>query len=513
MRWAFDECVLDPERRELQRSGVLVALEPQVFDLLVYLIRNCERVVSKDDLFQAVWRGRIVSDSALANRINAARVAVGDSGDQQALIRTLPRKGFRFVGTITEEREPLHFSHAGARGPAQPSLVVLPFVDLSADRRDSHFADGITEDLITELARNRWLSVIARNSAFTYRRQPVDVKQISHQLGVRYVLEGSVRRSGERIRVTAQLVDATTGVHQWAERYDRETGEIFAVQDEIMRSVVAAVEPHLLAAEGRRAASLSPADIGTWELVARARSHLWRLTKVDYDRAIASLKEAADRSVDFAPAQAFLGFALSFAAHMGWVDKGEAVPVGRRYAERAIALDDRNPWGHSALGYAALMQRRTDEAIAAFRGAVNLTPSSAAAHAHLSRGLAFAGCSDEAIKHGEAAIRLSPLDPEVTLFRGSIAIAHYAARRFDESLRLTEENLRLRPGFQGAQRLHCSCLAHAGRIEEARAFLSTIRRKHHPPLTIAWVRENVPYQTRELMDLYVGGLRKAGLDH
>ena len=520
MRWAFDKCVLDPERRELQRAGVPVALEPQVFDLLVFLIRNCERVVSKDDLLQAVWQGRIVSDSALANRINAARAAVGDSGEQQALIRTLPRKGFRFVGTITEERGPSGSTHVGANSqqpklspPAQPSLVVLPFADISADRRDGYFADGITEDLITELARIRWLFVIARNSAFTYRSQPVDVKQISHQLGVRYVLEGSVRRSGERIRVTAQLVDATTGVHQWAERYDRETGEIFAVQDEIMRSVVAAVEPHLLAAEGRRAASLSPTDIGTWELVARARSHLWRLTKVDYDRAIASLKEAADRSVDFAPAQAFLGFALSFAAHMGWVDKGEAVPVGRRHAERAIALDDRNPWGHSALGYAALMQRRTDEAIAAFRGAVNLTPSSAAAHAHLSRGLAFAGCSDEAIKHGEAAIRLSPLDPEVTLFRGSIAIAHYAARRFDESLRLTEENLRLRPGFQGAQRLHCSSLAHAGRIEEARAFLSTIRRKHHPPLTIAWVRENVPYQTRELMDLYVGGLRKAGLDH
>jgi TolB-like protein len=520
MRWAFDKCVLDPERRELQRAGVPVALEPQVFDVLVYLIRNCERVVSKDDLFRAVWGGRVVSDSALANRINAARVAIGDSGQLQTLIRTLPRKGFRFVGAITEEREPSGFSHAGENTqqskpgpPAQPSLVVLPFADMSADRRDGHFADGITEDLITELARIRWLFVIAQNTAFTYRSRPLDVKQISHELDVRYVLEGSVRRSGDRIRVTAQLVDATTGVHQWAERYDRETGEIFAVQDEIMRSVAAAVEPHLLAAEGRRAASLSPTDIGSWELVARARSHLWRLTKVDYDSAIASLKEAAERSADFAPAQAFLGFALSFAAHMGWVDKEEAVPAGLRHAQRAIALDDRNPWGHSALGYAALMQRHTNEAIAAFRGAVNLTPSSAGAHAHLSRGLAFAGCSDEAIRHGEAAMRLSPLDPEITLFRGSIAIAHYAARRFDESLRLTEENLRLRPGFQGAQRLHCSSLAHAGRIEEARAFLSTIRQKHNPPLTIAWVRENVPYQTRELMDLYVGGLRKAGLDH
>ena len=519
MRWTFDDCVLDVERRELRRARAPAAVEPQVFDLLVYLIRNRARVVSKDDLLQAVWQGRIVSDSALANRINAARAAVGDSGDHQKLIRTLPRKGFRFVGDIAEEG-----AQSGSAQPVtaltppklrpsdQPSLVVLPFTDISPDQHQGHFVDGVTEDLITELARIRWLFVIARNSAFAYKNRPVDVKQISHELGVRYVLEGSVRRSGDRIRINAQLVDATTGVQQWGERYDRDAGEIFAVQDEIASSVAAAVEPHLLAAEGRRTALLSPADLSAWELVARAQSQLWRLTKNDYDEAIESLKRAADMSADFAPAQALLGFALVFAAHMGWVDKNESLAVGRQHAERAIALDDRNPWGYSALGYAAMMQRRTEEAIAAFRGAVNLTPSSAAAHAHLSRGLAFAGYSDEAVEHGEAALRLSPLDPEIALFRGGISIAHYTARRFDVALRFTEENLRLRPGFQGAQRLHCASLAQAGRIEEARALLSVIRRSHRPALTIAWVRENVPYQTGELMELYIDGLRKAGLN-
>lgn len=520
MRWVFDDCVLDVERRELRRAGAPAAVEPQVFDLLVYLIRNRGRVVSKDDLLQSVWQGRIVSDSALANRINAARAAVGDNGERQTLIRTLPRKGFRFVGNVAVEDGaqslPAQPGMASPRGklslPEQPSLVVLPFTDNSPDQHENYFADGITEDLITELARIRWLFVIARNSAFAYKNRSVDVKQISHELGVRYVLEGSVRRSGQRMRITAQLVDATTGVHQWAERYDSDTGEIFAVQDEITRSVAAAVEPHLMAAEGRRAAFLSSADLGAWELIARAQSQLWRLTKSDYDSAVASLRQAVERSADFAPAQAFLGFALGFAAHMGWVGKDESLLVGRQHAERAIALDDRNPWGYAALGYVALMQRRTEEAIAALRGAVNLTPNSAAAHAHLSRGLAFAGYSDEAIKHGEAAIRLSPLDPEVALFRGSIAIALYAARRFDESLRYTAENLRLRPGFQGAQRLHCASLAQSGRVEEACAFLSMIRQSHRPPLTIAWVRENVPYQTSELMELFIEGLRKAGLD-
>ena len=519
MRWTFDDCVLDVERRELRRAGAPAAVEPQVFDLLVYLIRNRARVVSKDDLLQAVWQGRIVSDSALANRINAARAAVGDSGDHQKLIRTLPRKGFRFVGNVAEEA-----AQSGSAQPVtaltppklrpsdQPSLVVLPFTDISPDQHQGHFADGVTEDLITELARIRWLFVIARNSAFAYKNRPVDVKQISHELGVRYVLEGSVRRSGDRIRINAQLVDATTGVQQWGERYDRDAGEIFAVQDEIASSVAAAVAPHLLAAEGRRTALLSPADLSAWELVARAQSQLWRLTKNDYDGAIESLKRAVDMSADFAPAHALLGFARVFAAHMGWVDKNESLAVGRQHAERAIALDDRNPWGYSALGYAAMMQRRTEEAIAAFRGAVNLTPSSAAAHAHLSRGLAFAGYSDEAVEHGEAALRLSPLDPEIALFRGGISIAHYTARRFDLALRFTEENLRLRPGFQGAQRLHCASLAQAGRIDEARTLLSVLRRSHRPPLTIAWVRENVPYQTPALMELFIEGLRKAGLD-
>src|SRR6187401_857708 len=299
MRWTFDDCVLDMARRELRRAGVPTAVEPQVFDLLVYLIRNRARVVSKDDLLEAVWHGRIVSDSALANRINAARAAIGDSGEHQALIRTLPRKGFRFVGDVAEES-----AQSGPPGSAltpsklclsdQPSLVVLPFTDISPDQHQGHFADGITEDLITELARIRWLFVIARNSAFAYKNRPVDVKQISHELCVRYVLEGSVRRSGQRMRINAQLVDATSGVHQWAERYDRDAGEIFAVQDEIASSVAAAVQPHLLAAEGRRTALLSPADLSAWELVARAQSQLWRLTRNDYDGAIESLKRAVE---------------------------------------------------------------------------------------------------------------------------------------------------------------------------------------------------------------------------
>ena len=517
LRYLFEDCALDTDRRELRRGTAPVAVEPQVFDLLVHLIRNRDRVVSKDDLLASVWHGRIVSESALFNRVNAARSAIGDAGDQQRLIKTLPRKGIRFVGEVRENETPAVVVTQGPATPLslplpdRPSIAVLPFTNMSGDPDQEHFADGMSEDLITGLARIRWLFVIARNSTFVYKHRAVDVKQVSRELGVRYVLEGSVRRAGRRLRISAQLIDAITGGHHWAERYDRKLGDIFAVQDEITRSVAAAIEPHLLAAEGVRALSRSADDLGAWELVARAQTHVWRLTHPDNETAIDALNRVVAAYPDYAPARSLLGFCLVFAAHMGWIDRDQGLLPGRQQALRAIALDDRDPWGHIAIGYWALMERRTEELIAAFRRAVNLNPNSAAAHSHLSRGFAFAGQDREAIEHGEDAIRLSPLDPEMALFLGAIAVAHYAAGRYADAVQYTTEALRLRPGFQGAQRLRCASLAQTGRVDEARAFLTTARRQQ-PQLSIDWIRANVPYQTPELMERFLEGLRKAGLN-
>jgi TolB-like protein/Flp pilus assembly protein TadD len=382
---------------------------------------------------------------------------------------------------------------------------------MSGDPDQEHFADGISEDLITGLSHIRWLFVIARNSTFVYKHRAVDVKQVSRELGVRYVLEGSVRRSGNRLRVSAQLIDATTGGHHWAARYDRELGDIFAMQDEITRSVAAAIEPSLLAAEGVRALSRSSEDLGAWELVARAQTHSWRLTRADYETAIGVLNRAVESYPDYAPARSLLSFCLVFAAHMGWVDRDQGLLPGRQHAARAMALDDCDPWGHIALGYLALMERRTEESIAAFRRAVDLNPNSAAAHAHLGHGLAFAGRDREAIEHGENSIRLSPVDPMMALFLGTFAVAHYTAGRFAEAVKYNEESLRLRPGFQGAQRLRCASLAQAGRIDEARSFLAMVR-DQQPKLSLDWIRASVPYQTPELMERFLEGMRKAGLN-
>lgn len=529
MHYLFEDCVLDTDRRELRRGTALVGIEPQVFDLLVHLIRYRDRVVSKDDLLASVWLGRIVSESALFNRINAARSAIGDTGDQQRLIKTLPRKGIRFVGEVREDEtsataatHPAPATHRSRTEdtsgrdpylplPDRPSIAVLPFANMSSDPDQEYFVDGISEDLITGLSHIRWLFVIARNSTFVYKHRAVDIKQVSRELGVRYVLEGSVRRTGNMLRISAQLIDAMTGGHHWAERYDRELGDIFAVQDEITRSVTAAIEPCMLAAEGVRALSRSSVDLGAWELVAQAQTHLWRLMRTEYEAALEPLERAAEAYPDYAPAQSLLGFCLVFAAHMGWIDRDQGLLPGRQHALQAIALDDRDSWGHIALGYCAMMERRTEESIAAFRQAVKLNPNSAAAHAHLSRGLAFAGQDREAIEHGEDAIRLSPLDPDMALFLGGLALANYAAGRYAEAAQYATDAARLRPGFQGVQRMRCASLAQAGQVDEARSLLVTVRHQQ-PQLSLDWIRANVPYQTPQLLERYVEGMRKAGLN-
>jgi tetratricopeptide (TPR) repeat protein len=283
------------------------------------------------------------------------------------------------------------------------------------------------------------------------------------------------------------------------------------VQDEITSSVVATIEPRLLAAESVRASSRSADDLGAWERVAQAQTHTWRLTRADNAAATTMLEQAVAAYPDYVPARSLLAFCLVFAAHNGWIERDAGLRGGREHALRAVALDDCDPWGQIALGYSSMMERRTEESLAAFRRAVSLNPSSAAAHCYLSHGYAFSGRDREAIAHGEEAIRLSPLDPEMAMFFGGIAVAHYTAGRYTDAVRYSEELLRLRPGFHGAKRMRCASLAKVGRVEEARAHLAALRCEH-PGLSVAWIRASVPYQTGELMENFLDGMCKAGLE-
>ncbi|MEA2928591.1 MAG: hypothetical protein QOG38_1019, partial [Hyphomicrobiales bacterium] len=459
----FGRYRLEP-RGGLTSGAREVHLTPKALALLSYLAERSGDVVGKEELFAAIWPETTVGDAALVTCIQELRKALRDDARKPRYIETLHRRGYRFIGKVVSANSPPDDKGPALPFPDRPSIAVLPFANMSDDPDQEHFADGISEDLITGLARIRWLFVIARNSSFVYKGRAVDVKDVSRALGVRYVLEGSVRRAGRRLRISAQLIDATTGVHHWAERYDRELGDIFAVQDEITSSVVAATEPRLLAAEGVRALSRSADDLGAWERVARAQTHVWRLTRSDNEAATDALRRAVEAYPDYAPARSLLGFCLVFAAHNGWTDRNEGLRAGRQHIARAIALDDCDPWGQIALGYSSMMERRTEESIAAFRRAVDLNPNSAAAHCYLSHGLAFAGQDRAAIAHGEDAIRLSPLDPEMAMMLGGIAVAHYTAGRYADALRYSSELLRLRPGFHGAQRLHCASLAQVGRV-------------------------------------------------
>ena len=272
MRYLFEDYALDTERRELRRGDAPVAIEPKVFDLLAYVIENRERVVSRDDLIAHVWGGRIVSEAALARCINGARSAIGDSGEAQRLIKTLPRKGLRFVGAVREEQAPSGSAADAAAGterpaptlalPDRPSIAVLPLDNLSGDKGQDYFSDGITEDIITELSRFSELFVIARNSSFQYKGKAVDVRQVGRELGVRYVLQGSIRRGGDRVRISVQLADAVTGAQRWAERYDRQLDDVFAVQDEVARTIVAILAAHVNKAEIERTLNKAPE---TWQ--------------------------------------------------------------------------------------------------------------------------------------------------------------------------------------------------------------------------------------------------------
>jgi TolB-like protein/Tfp pilus assembly protein PilF len=511
----FENVSLDTGRRELRRDGELRSVEPQVFDLLEFLIRNRDRMVSRDDVLAAVWNGRIVSESTLASRINAARAAIGDNGEDQRLIRTVLRKGIRFVAAVREqETSEVPPTKSTAKQPVlplpeKPSIAVLPFSNMSGDPEQDYFADGICEDIITGLSKLRWFFVIARNSSFIYKGKAVDLRHVGLELGVRYVLEGSVRKSGSRVRITAQLIDAETGKHIWAERYDRDLIDIFPLQDEITKKVVAVIEPKLLEAEGIRAQHRSSEDLGAWDMLIRANSRFWRLTKDESQVAITLLKQLAERHPLYAPGQSMLAFVLLVSRQGGWHMMEPRVTQAASLAARAVELDDNDPWAHLALGFVAFTRRRTDEAVEEFQRALDLNPNFAAAHGFLGCALAFDARSDEAIDHIEQAIRMSPHDPQNALLNAALAAAHYQAGRYGEAASIAHKAIQQRFELTNGHRIYVASLAQAGRVDEARAALARLQ-ELHPDNSIEWIERNVPY-TPGPMAKFLEGLRKAGL--
>jgi TolB-like protein/Tfp pilus assembly protein PilF len=517
---AFGEHVLDPDRRELTRGSEAIALGPQVFDLLVHLVRHRERVVTKDDLIAAVWGGRIVSESTLTTQINAVRRALGDTGEEQRLIRTIARKGYRFVGEVRDfdppkradvdrqDEPPLQ----ALTIPDRPSLAVLPFLNLCDDPEQEYFSDGITEDIITALSRVKWFFVIARSSSFTYKGRAVDEKQVARELGVRYVLEGSVRKAANRVRITGQLIQADSGQHIWADRFDGELADIFGLQDQVTSSVVAAIEPSLRQAEIDRARRKPTEKLDAYDWYLRALPRFYSLTRDGVDEAMAFLDRAIAIDPHFALAKALTARCYAWRNPQGWAtdpetEKAIAVRLGRD----ALHDGDDDPSVLWMVGF-VMWQLRVDldGALELYDRSLALNPNCPQALALRGWALGCAGQLEEATASLTLALRLSPVDQEAFFTMTALGWTHLMSGRSDEAVEWTTRALRERPGFAPALRFHALCLVKLGRMDEARATVASLLQQE-PGLTASKLRQRAPIFDAAMMDAFIDGLRKAGL--
>jgi TolB-like protein len=473
----FGNFLIDTDRRELKGANGRIHVEPQVFDLLVHLVRNTNRVITKDELIERVWKGRAVSDAALNSRINSARRAIGDSGEKQNFIRTIQRRGFLFAAELVTS----DLSSGGAAGqiagqvstPAslsnKPSIAVLPFQNLSGDPAQDYFADGMVEDIITGLSRIKWLLVIARNSSFAYKGQAADIKRVSRELGVRYVLEGSVRKADDRVRINALLVDSETGGHLWADRYDRHLEDIFTLQDQITLSVVGAIEPNLRDAEIERVKRKRPENLGAYDLVLRAIPHIYVATPDEAGRALPLLEKALTLEADYAGAHGLLAWCHQILFMRAGFDEEDRV-AAIRHGRHAL-IHGRDDATALALGAFVIGLVEHDHVTAgeAFEQALALSPSSAFALFLGCIVFAYAGDPDRAIDWANRALRVSPIDRLAFIPHHAIAIGHFVRGEYDEAATSVRRAVQCNPSLSVTQSWLVATLAKLGRVDEARS--------------------------------------------
>jgi adenylate cyclase len=516
VRFLFEDFVLDAQRRELRRGSSSLSMEPQVFDLLTFLIRNRDRVVSKDDLLASVWGGRIVSESTLASRINAVRRIIGDSGEQQRLIRTIVGKGVRFVGAVGEQRETL----PSDAPPVVPrlSVVVLPFANFSDDPELEHFADGITDDLTTDLLRISGGCVIARNTAFTFKGKPVDVKRVGRELGVRYVVEGSVRPAGDLLRLNVQLTDAETGAYLWVSRFDSDAADPALAQSEITGRLARVINFKLVEAEGRRIERERAVDPDPRDLVIRGWAVLVRpvsaATLQEARRIFEQVLEIDPGSVD---AKVGLAHALSANIASGW---STAIQQDEARAEQllleAIECDATSFRARQALGLLRRLQNRLDESRIEFETVIALVPNYAPAYCQLGMTLICLGHPDAAIPKVEKGIRLDPHDTASPIHAYSIlSLAHLLLGNVEQAIELARTARARNPRLYFPHMTLAAAFGLKGVLDEAKAALTEgikIRPEFNSLARLraytTWGNTQFKALCESTLDL---GLRRAGL--
>jgi adenylate cyclase len=426
-----------------------------------------------------------------------------------------PVRVFRVVlDSATNEGEAAGTSTGSAavlEPPDKPSIAVLPFNNMSGDPEQEYFSDGITEDIITELSKFRSLFVIARNSSFAFKGRSVDVKEVSGKLGVRYVVEGSVRCAANRLRITAQLIDAASDAHLWAERYDRQLEDIFAVQDEVTRAIVTAIEPELASAERERARRKLPESLDAWECYQRGLWHLYRFRAEDSTKAQEFFRRAIEFDPNFAPPHAALGYALYYEVIEGLVTASDDWLVRAiDAAKTAVSLDERDSFGHMVLGRLLLVDGEFDESIAECETALVFNPNDANAHYGQGLTLCFDGRPEAAILKIDEALRLNPHDPGAWAFLWLKSHALTLLHCYDEALIWAKKAVQRSNATLWAFTGEAVALAHLGRIDEARVALNQAL-AIKPDLSSGFFSSVLPWKDLTHLEQYNEGLRKAGL--
>jgi TolB-like protein len=521
LRYLFEDFALDTERRELRRGATLVALEPQVFDLLAHLVQHRQRVSSKDDLISAIWHGRIVSDSALTTRLNAVRGALGDNGEDQRLIRTLRGRGIRFVGEVREAidgevREVIDAAGSSSKQlalPERPSIAVLPFANTSGDPGQEYFTDGMVDDILMGLSRVRWLFVIARQSSFIYKVRSADVQQIGRELGVRYVLEGSVLKSGTQVRIVAHLIETEGGTHLWADRYDGDLRDIFALQDAITERIVSAVEEKVRDAEIRRARAKPTASLTAYDFYLRALPAWFGQTNDEYKRTQVLLSQALDADPEYAEALGTLTDSVNTRTMQGWHESwSRGVEEASGLAGRALAAGPDNSTCLASAAFAyGVLSNRFDEGFELADRALMVHPNSVFVRNRAASVYVVCGEIDKAIAQCEAASRMNPLDSKktATVTYSTLSCALYLARRYEESIHAGRRALVRTPQSNIARKYVAISLAQLGRTDEAQAEIAELI-KHQPSASLSYFKLR-PLRHKWMDELHMEGLRKAGL--
>jgi TolB-like protein len=519
--YLFEDFVLDTDQRELRRGATVVPIAPLAFDLLEFLIRNREHVLARDDLIASIWNRRVVSESALGTCVNAARSAINDTGEEQRLIRTLPRKGMRFVGAVREmqKREAsgaadtaIEQPRAALSLPDRPSIAVLPFTNLTRDPEQDYFADGMVEEIITALSRLRWLFVIAHNSSFTYKGRPVDVRQVGRELGVRYVLEGSVRQSANRVRIIGQLIDASTGAHIWADRFEGAIEDIFDLQDQVTASVVGAIAPKMEQAEIERARCKPTANLDSYDYYLQGMAKVHQATKTANDDALRLFYKAIELDPNFASAYGMAAWCYTWRKMNGWMaDRVKEVAETGRLSRQAVELGKDDAVALSMGGFAlAHVVDEAEDGAAFIDRALILNPNLAVGWLLSGWINIRLGKPEVTIERATRAIRLSPLDPFTPLAHTIIGAGHFYAGRYDEASSWADKGFREQPNSAAAARMAAGSHALAGRLDQAHKAMARLR-EIDPTLRVSRLRHLVPFRRPEDLAIYEEGLRKAGL--